>query len=159
MILDGGACSIGVESTILDLTAPVPCILRAGGTAIEDLEPIIGKLNRGIEPVAIPRAPGQLARHYATHTKLEIADEAEERIGPDERVGLIALTCPPNPDKYDAVEVLSPSGDLREAAANLFRALRQLDALSLDRIIARPVREERLGLAIMDRLRRCAAHR
>jgi L-threonylcarbamoyladenylate synthase len=59
--------------------------------------------------------------------------------------------------RYAAVEVLSPDGDLREAAAGLFRALRRLDALSLDRIVARPVPETGLGLAIMDRLRRCAA--
>ena len=103
-----------------------------------------------------PQAPGQLKRHYATQTLLEITEEAVEELKPRERVGLLCLTPPENPHKYAAVEVLSPSGDLREAAANLFRALRRLDSMSVDRIIARPVREEGLGVAIMDRLRRCS---
>ena len=76
---------------------------------------------------------------------------------PGEKVGLICLAPPENPDRYAAIEILSPSGNLREAAANLFRALRRLDAMALDRIIARPVKEEGLGIAIMDRLRRCSA--
>jgi len=70
---------------------------------------------------------------------------------------LLSLVRPEDPDRFAAVEVLSPSGNLREAAANLFRALRRLDSLGLDRIIARPVEETGLGVAIMDRLRRCAA--
>jgi L-threonylcarbamoyladenylate synthase len=97
-----------------------------------------------------------LERHYATQTRLEISGEPMERIEPDERVGLLSLGPPANPQYYSAVEILSPSGNLREAAANLFRALRRLDGLSLDRIIARPVSEEGLGAAIMDRLRRCS---
>jgi L-threonylcarbamoyladenylate synthase len=158
LILDGGPCSIGLESTILSLTNQVPSIFRAGGTPIEELEPIIGKVDVLIDTSKEPRAPGQLMRHYATHTPLEIADEAVEKLKPDERVGLLSLLRPENPQKYIAVEVLSPSGDFREAAANLFRALRRLDSLSLDRIIARPVRKMGLGLAIMDRLRRCSAN-
>jgi L-threonylcarbamoyladenylate synthase len=156
LILDGGPCAIGVESTILSLTGPTPCVLRAGGTAVEELESVLGRLNVLIEAAQRPQAPGQLKRHYATRTRLEIVEETLEKLGPDEKVGLLSLIPPENPQKYAAVEVLSPSGNLREAASNLFRALRRLDALSLHKIIARPVREEGLGLAIMDRLRRCA---
>jgi L-threonylcarbamoyladenylate synthase len=157
LILDGGPCSIGLESTILSLANQVPCIFRVGGTPIEELKSIIGKLDVLFDTYKEPRAPGQLMRHYATHTPLEIADEAMEKLKPDERVGLLSLFRPENPQRYLVVEVLSPSGDFREAAAKLFRALRHLDSLKLDRIIARPVPEEGLGLAIMDRLRRCSA--
>jgi len=157
MILDGGPCAIGIESTILSLTGPTPCIYRAGGIDIEDLESVIGKLDVRTNESSQPQAPGQLKRHYATQTPLDIADEAEEKLKPNERVGLLSMFPAENSSRYASVAVLSASGNLREAAANLFRALRQLDSQSLDRIIARPVKEEGLGLAIMDRLRRCAA--
>jgi L-threonylcarbamoyladenylate synthase len=157
MILDGGPCTVGVESTILSLASPTPCILRAGGTAVEDLKSVLGELHILLEATLRPQAPGQLKRHYATQTRLEIAEESVEKRRPGERVGLLSLMPPINPQMYAAVEVLSPSGNLREAASNLFRALRRLDSLSLNRIIARPVKEEGLGLAIMDRLRRCSS--
>jgi L-threonylcarbamoyladenylate synthase len=156
LILDGGPCAIGLESTILSLTGHTPCILRAGGTAVEELRAVLGRVDVLMEASQRPQAPGQLKRHYATQTRLEIADERSENLAPDEKTGLLSLLPPENPQKYAAIEVLSPSGNLREAASNLFRALRRLDALSLDRIVARPVREEGLGLAIMDRLRRCS---
>jgi L-threonylcarbamoyladenylate synthase len=157
MILDGGPCTIGLESTILSLTGQTPCIYRAGGIVIEDLESILGKLDTQTSAMAQPQAPGQMRKHYATQTCLDIADETWEDLKTNEKAGLLCMFPPNDPSRYAAVEVLSPSGDLREAAANLFRALRRLDAQSLDRIIARPVREDGLGLAIMDRLRRCAA--
>ncbi len=157
LILDGGPCSIGLESTILSLINQTPSILRMGGTAIEELESIIGKVDLVTDAVKQPQSPGQMTRHYATRTPLEIADEAMEKLRPDEKAGLLSLMQPALPEKYAAVEILSPSGDLREAAANLFRALRRLDSMGLDKIIARPVIEEGLGLAIMDRLRRCSA--
>jgi L-threonylcarbamoyladenylate synthase len=156
-ILDGGQCRIGVESTILSLVGEVPCVLRAGGVPLEEIETVLGKLNVSFETPQKPLAPGQLRRHYATRTRLLISEEATEELQPGERAGLLTLFPPEMPDLYAAVEVLSYSGNLREAAANLFGALRRLDVLSLDRIIARPVPEIGLGLAIMDRLRRCSA--
>jgi L-threonylcarbamoyladenylate synthase len=157
LILDGGACAIGVESTIVSLTGSAFRILRVGGAPIEEIESILGPLEIAVEGDDRPQAPGQLKRHYSTRTRLEIAEESVEAEGTGKRVGLLSLTEPANPQNYAAVEVLSASGNLREAAANLFRALRRLDALSLDKIVARPVREEGLGRAIMDRLRRCSA--
>ena len=156
LILDGGPCRIGVESTILSLVGQTPCVLRFGGIAIEELEALFGKLDISVDVGQQPQAPGQLKRHYATQTPLEIADAATEQLNPAEKTGLLCLTVPENTEKYAAVEILSPSGDLREAAANLFKALRNLDTQALNRIIARPVNEEGLGRAIMDRLRRCA---
>lgn len=157
LILDGGACSIGVESTIVSLTGPVYSILRVGGTPIEEIESILGKLEIATAASDRLQAPGQLKRHYSTRTPLEVVEESMEAKDPEKRVGLLSLMEPADPQEYAAVEILSPSGNLREAAANLFRALRHLDALSLDKIVARPVQEEGLGRAIMDRLRRCSA--
>jgi L-threonylcarbamoyladenylate synthase len=157
MILDGGPCSIGVESTILSLTGRVPRVLRAGGVAVEDLAALIGNIEVSLESEEKPEVPGQMKRHYATRTRLEVSGQPSEGLLAGERAGLLTLLPPDDPDRYEAVEVLSPAGDLREAAANFFGALRRLDALCLDRIIARPIPEVGLGLALMDRLRRASA--
>jgi L-threonylcarbamoyladenylate synthase len=157
MILDGGPCSIGVESTILSLTGRVPRILRAGGVAVEDLAAIIGDIEVSLASEERPAVPGQIKRHYATRTRLEICERPSENLLTGERAGLLTLLAPENPDRYEAVEVLAPTGDLREAAANFFGALHRLDALGLDRIIARSIPEVGLGLALMDRLRRASA--
>ncbi len=156
LILDGGPCPIGVESTIVSLVGAAPCLLRAGGVAIEELVPLVGRLEIPADPSGRPSAPGMLKRHYATRTRLEISGERPGELRAGERAGLLSLLQPEDPDRFAAVEVLSTSGDLREAAANLFRALRRLDSLGLDRIIARPIEETGLGVAIMDRLRRCS---
>jgi L-threonylcarbamoyladenylate synthase len=157
-ILDGGACAVGVESTIIDVSGRQPTLLRPGGLAIEKLETQIG-------PIALPDltpaenepqlSPGRLSRHYATRTPLVIA-EGNESSPSGRRAGLLTLIADPGDTHYAAVEVLSPRGDLAEAAANLFAAMRRLDAASLDRIVARLVPETGLGRAINDRLRRAA---
>ena len=163
LILDGGPATVGVESTILSFEASGPVILRAGGTTVEDLQSILGRTGIQTGSVARPSVPGQLKRHYSTGTLLEIIELSDSSAAAphgrkqEERVGLLTLSLMEDASRYAAVEILSPDGDLREAAAGLFRALRRLDALSLDRIVARPIPENGLGLAIMDRLRRCAA--
>jgi L-threonylcarbamoyladenylate synthase len=157
LILDGGPCAVGLESTILSLLTHPPRLLRPGGVSIEDIESVVGKIEIAAAIAERPQAPGQLERHYATRTRLEIVEESLEDPGRGEKIGLLSLFPPAYPNRYSAIEILSPEGDLREAAANLFRALRRLDSMSLDRILARPIREEGLGIAIMDRLRRCAA--
>ncbi|MDR0842853.1 MAG: threonylcarbamoyl-AMP synthase [Acidobacteriota bacterium] len=158
LILDGGPSAVGVESTILSFETSHPVILRAGGTPMEELQAVLGPIGLQIEMAAKPSVPGQMKRHYSTRTPLEISvDDAAASTAHGGRIGLLTLTLVEDPAKYAAVEVLSPAGDLREAAANLFRALRRLDARGLDRIIARPVPETGLGLAIMDRLRRCGS--
>ena len=162
LILDGGPCMVGVESTILSFEASVPVILRAGGTPVEELQSIFGYTNIQIDSVTRPGVPGQMKRHYSTRTPLEIVEisgstNAAFLAGKkDKKVGLITLSLIEDAARYAAVEILSPTGDLREAASGLFSALRRLDALSLDCIVARPMPENGLGLAIMDRLRRCA---
>jgi L-threonylcarbamoyladenylate synthase len=158
MILDGGACAIGVESTILSLEGETPVLLRAGGLSREEIEAVIGPVTVAPSPTgqAAPRptAPGQLPSHYAPRTRLTLLP-GRAPAAPRERLGLLAFRDPQ--DGYAAVETLSAGGDLREAAANLFACLHRLDARGLDAIVAEPLPEEGLGAAIMDRLRKASA--
>ncbi|MGC4096182.1 MAG: L-threonylcarbamoyladenylate synthase [Nitrospira sp.] len=159
LILDGGPCPVGVESTIVSLAGPEPELLRPGSITIEQLRAVIGSIRRGASVTQAPIAPGQLSRHYATHTPLTILAATGTRpiLKEGERAGLlIHAQTADHDDGFAAVERLSSTGDLREAARHLFAALRRLDSLGLDRIYAEPCREEGLGVAIMDRLRRCA---
>jgi L-threonylcarbamoyladenylate synthase len=159
-ILDGGPCTVGVESTILDVTGAEAVLLRPGGLPLEAIEAQIGPV-RLIEAMSAANepqpSPGRLLRHYATRTALVIAD-AEESPPSIARVGLLTLAAKSDDEHYAAIETLSPAGDLAEAAANLFAAMRRLDARGLDLIVVRFVPEVGLGRAINDRLRR-AAHR
>ncbi|MBH0201915.1 MAG: threonylcarbamoyl-AMP synthase [Nitrospira sp.] len=159
LILDGGPCPVGVESTILSLAGSQAELLRPGSITIEQLSAVIGAIRRAPAVQQQPLAPGQLSRHYATRTPLILLPSAETRpfLNDDEHAGLLIHSRPRDSDnQFSAVEVLSSTGDLRESARHLFAALRRLDSLDLDRIYAEPCREEGLGAAIMDRLRRCA---
>jgi L-threonylcarbamoyladenylate synthase len=156
LVLDGGPCKVGVESTILSL-AGEPVILRPGGLPREALEDALGISLPVAAPSDRPLAPGQLERHYATRTPLSILERRAETapMGAG-RVGLLAQK-PTRATGFAAVEVLAPDGRIETAAARLFAALRRLDGLGLDRILAEPCDEKGLGHAIMDRLRRAAA--
>jgi len=154
LVLDGGACRVGLESTILSL-AGEPVILRPGGLPREALEEALGMSLPVAGPSERPLAPGQLHTHYATRTPLVLLKAPAQAAPPGERVGLIAQR-PTQARGFAAVEVLASDGALETAAAHLFAALRRLDALGLDRILAEPCQETGLGHAIMDRLRRAA---
>jgi L-threonylcarbamoyladenylate synthase len=156
LILDAGPAAVGIESTIVSLVGERPCVLRAGGVTIEALEAVIGEVERMRETPSLPQAPGQLTRHYSTSTPLQIWAPGLPAPLPGERWGLLTLNPVHAAGEYAAVEVLSAKGDIREAAANLFDALHRLDRMNLDRIIAISLPEQGLGIAIMDRLRRCA---
>ncbi len=159
LILDGGPCRVGIESTIISFAQEPPRILRAGGVPIEEIEKLTGRLERFTGSLDRPEAPGQMTRHYATRTPLRLIESTEAQVWAGVKLGLLAFTEPDHPDSYAAVEVLSKTGDLREAAANLFAALRRLDGLGLEGIVACRFPERDLGIAIMDRLRRCALRR
>lgn len=159
-VLDGGPCRVGVESTIVAFASGAPVVLRPGGVTREELALALGR------PVGLVReqaalgtalvAPGQLERHYATRTPLRLLSGRATAPASASRVGLLAFADDPAPG-FAAVEVLAPDGKPSTAAANLFAALRRLDARGLDLLLAEPCPEEGLGSAIMDRLRRCAA--
>ena len=159
LILDGGPCPVGVESTILSLVGNRPELLRPGSLSLEAIQSLIGPVDCTRPSEQTIHVPGQSPRHYATRTPVTIlpASGAWPVRQGGERVGLLAVSEPHGlAGQFHTVEVLSSSGDLREAARHLFAALRRLDALGLDRIYAEPCAEQGLGLAIMDRLRRCA---
>lgn len=149
-VLDSGACPVGVESTVLDLTGPTPALLRPGGATLEAIEAAIGPVATG-QP-AVLRGPGMLASHYAPHLPVRLN---AERVAPDEAL----LAFGPPLAGAGAVFQLSASGDLAEAAANLFGGLRTLDGSGMARIAAMPIPAQGLGRAINDRLERAAAPR
>jgi L-threonylcarbamoyladenylate synthase len=166
LILDGGPCRIGIESTVLQLSAAGPLLLRPGGTTLEEIEEVIGKVQvpaavRALSPAREFVSPGMLPQHYAPRTALVIRMRETASLGDGElcsgkRVGLMAFCAGDQTSRFVQVEVLSDTGDLCEAAANFFAALRRLDAAGLDLIVAETFPEVGLGRALNDRLRRAA---
>jgi L-threonylcarbamoyladenylate synthase len=158
-VLDSGPCRVGVESTVLDLSKPMPVLLRPGGVSVEDLEACLGAIRIGpMHDVAgmASRSPGLLVSHYAPDLPVRLnavtvaADEALLAFGPV----MTGASC---------LFQLSASGNVTEAATHLFEGLRWLDAegnrLAARGIAVMPVPDDGLGLAINDRLRRAAAPR
>jgi L-threonylcarbamoyladenylate synthase len=161
MIIDGGPCTMGVESTILSLVDEArPLLLRPGALPVEDLRRIVGEIHLPNPAQHSVAAPGMLPGHYAPRTPIRIfSDEVPCDILPGEkRIGMLAFTPPAAGGTFQAMEVLSSAGDLKEAAANLFAALHHLDEAGLDVILAQRVPNRGVGIAINDRLTR-AAHR
>lgn len=150
-IIDGGLCQVGLESTVVDLSTDTPTLLRPGGVTPDEIEAVIGPLaqvgsGEKSQPDQ-PRSPGMLSRHYAPNVPLRLnATEAN----PGELLIGFGETAPTSSRN------LSPSGDLTEAAANLFALMREVDAAEPQGIAVMKLPEAGLGLAINDRLRRAA---
>jgi L-threonylcarbamoyladenylate synthase len=151
LILDGGRTPVGLESTVLDLSGETAVLLRPGGVTLEDLTELLGPI--ATSAAAEPKSPGMLPSHYAPALTLRLEaieahpGEALLAFGPDALPG------------FGEVLWLSRSGDLAEAAANLFAMLRRLDRPAFTGIAVMPIPEHGLGRAINDRLRRAAAPR
>ena len=154
VILDTGPASLGIESTIIAVVGD-PILLRPGAVPKEAIEAAIGQPLRPAASGTRPNAPGSLASHYAPSGTLRLNAMAVE---PGESLLAFGPDLPPGADNSVAVVNLSAAGDLSEAAANLFSALRALDDHGAP-IAAMPIPESGLGLAINDRLRRAAAPR
>ncbi len=152
LILDGGRCAVGLESTVLDLTGGAPVLLRPGGVTREAIEGWLGPVETS-DGAGMPKSPGMLASHYAPTLPLRLA-AVDAR--PGEAVLAFGGDPPPG---FAEVFWLSRSGDLSEAAANLFAMLRRLDQPPFTGIAVMPIPGEGLGQAINDRLRRAAAPR
>ena len=156
-VLDGGPCEVGVESTVVGWEDGEPRLLRAGGVALEALEQALGKK---IGAASAPEvSPGTLPWHYAPRTPLRLLGDAP-RAPEAGNTGLLWLGPNPPPEfaqGFSRMENLSASGNLAEAAANLFAALHRLDAAGLEGIYAALAPESGLGRAINDRLRKAAA--
>lgn len=155
-ILDGGACAVGVESTIVGWEDGRWTLYRPGGVPVERIEAVLGRIEHASKKV-LPAAPGMLASHYAPHKPVFIGDIetllSEHGSG---RCGVISFSQ----DHGASInEVLSPAGDLGEAARNLFAAIRRLDDSACEVMLAEVFPVAGLGSAINDRLGRAAAKR
>jgi L-threonylcarbamoyladenylate synthase len=156
-ILDGGECEIGIESTIVGFENDEVIVYRLGGLAIDEIESVVGKVTIMPHSSSDPKAPGMLKSHYAPRKPLFLNfKEAFKESAPEESTGYLLfdnfLTGVPRENQ----RVLSLTGDMREAAHNLFAYLRELDTLPVTRILAERAPMRGLGLAINDRLQRAS---
>lgn len=170
LVLDGGPCAVGVESTVVLLAEGRAALLRPGGLTLEAIEAEIGPLEVPAPgaPGSAALAPGGSGAHYAPRARLEIVDPFGRgaarrlRARPGERLGLLAMSTAGAEAARAAggpflvEEVLAADGDPVIVAARLFEALHDLDAAGVDRIVAQPVPAVGIGRAVMDRLRRAA---
>ncbi|WP_080057725.1 L-threonylcarbamoyladenylate synthase [Spirosoma aerolatum] len=154
-ILDGGAAGVGLESTIVGFEENQPTVYRLGGLAIEQIEQVIGPVEVRTHSTSNPKAPGMLSSHYAPRKPLKLLAPGESP-QPGKRVGALAFREPFGGILPGNQRILSPTGDLAEAAKNLFAYLRALDSLPVDVIYAEPLPNQELGWAMNDRLRRAS---
>jgi L-threonylcarbamoyladenylate synthase len=169
LVLDGGPASVGVESTVLKLEEDGAVLLRPGAVTPDEIKKYVKIKAVETAPGRI-EAPGQLESHYAPWTAFylltapysectedvqKLLREAQQKKG-TARAGLIAFKKAPSPSPFETTLVLSEKGDLREAAAKLFQAIRKLDKMHLDILLAEPVPPQGIGLAIMDRLKKAS---
>ncbi|MCH2080803.1 MAG: threonylcarbamoyl-AMP synthase [Saprospiraceae bacterium] len=162
-ILDGGACEVGVESTIVGMEEGKLTIFRKGGIPVEALEALIGPVQVKTHSSSNPKAPGMLKSHYAPQKPFVIGDislllqkYSQTTSEKEKKVGVLSFKQTYSNISAAYQRTLSPMGDLREAAQNLFAAMRYLDEIDVDVIIAELLPEEGLGRAINDRLKRAA---
>jgi L-threonylcarbamoyladenylate synthase len=154
MILDGGQTGVGLESTVIDATGALAVLLRSGAVTREDVARVTGHaMNSQLDNDSSPSSPGQLASHYAPRARVRLG---AGHVAPGEALLAFGANVPPH---AGPAMNLSASGDLREAAVNLFVALRTLDATGVPMIAVMPIPAHGLGEAINDRLRRAAAPR
>lgn len=160
-VLDAGETPLGIESTVLSVSEKGAALLRPGAIPAEDIERVLGMaLERDASPAERKASPGHLARHYAPRKPLYVL--FPDGTLPEGARGKIALLCfrgAPDAapkERFVHVEILSPAGDLREAACRFFAALRRLEAMDVDAIAAERFPDEGLGVALNDRLERAA---
>jgi L-threonylcarbamoyladenylate synthase len=157
-ILDGGDCHVGIESTIIGFKDDMPEVYRLGGISVEEVESVIGAVSIRRYSSSKPAAPGSLESHYSPGKKVVLAEGfTMENSSSIHMAGLIRFKEPYPDAPLKNQAVLSGSGDLKEAAKNLFSALRKMDEMDVPYVIVELVPEEGLGRAINDRLRRAAA--
>ena len=158
LILDGGDCAVGLESTIVGFENEQPIVYRLGGLSIEAIEQVVGKVKVMPHSSSSPLSPGMLQSHYAPRKPLifEHFDQAMSDYSPAE-IGTICFQHPRAGIPLQNQYLLSSEGDLTQAASALFATMRKLDATDLKLIFAERFPENGLGLAINDRLRRASA--
>jgi L-threonylcarbamoyladenylate synthase len=157
LVLDGGSCEVGIESTIVGFEQEKTIIYRLGGISVEAIEQIVGAVEIRPHSSSNPNAPGMLESHYAPR-KPFCLDKEKLKQYPSERVGVLAFSQTLENIPVENQKILSPNGSYWEAAQNLFALMRELDEMPhIEVIFAELLPEENLGRAINDRLRRASA--
>jgi L-threonylcarbamoyladenylate synthase len=156
MVLDGGACTSGIESTIIGFENGDPVIYRLGSTSLEAIETVVGQVEIKNKKDIAPEAPGMLERHYAPKTTTILVDDVAAHLDfyPNKAIGVLVFNSEINHNDLKAQIVLSKAGDMAEAASKLYDALHKLDKQNLDVIIAEKFPDYGLGKSINDRLTR-----
>jgi L-threonylcarbamoyladenylate synthase len=175
VILDAGPTRIGVESTVLDMTSPIPQILRPGGTPYEVLKSVLGPV--ALHPIAAAkrkmrvikaRSPGMKHRHYAPEAEMVVVEGESENVvkkvqelaalhmAEGRKIGILTNDESQSRYKDGVVKSLGSRNNMAKIAKNLFRLLREFDKEKVDIIIAEGIASKGLGLAVMNRLRRAA---
>jgi L-threonylcarbamoyladenylate synthase len=156
MVLDGGNCENGIESTIVGFENERAILYRLGSISVEDIESIIGPIQIVNKNDSSPNAPGMLSRHYAPKTKTILSENIEDEIKnyPTSKIGVLLFQDLKINDENIEKEILSINGSLKEATANLYASMHRLDKKGLDLIIAEKFPENDLGKSINDRLER-----
>lgn len=158
MILDGGPCGVGLESTVIDLTTDRVVMLRPGGITMEQVAEVLGcAVIMAETDDTAPKSPGMLTSHYAPGLPVRLDAKTADNAKYGNEILLAFGDC--NTRGFDAVLWLSRTGDDREAAANLFAKLHEADQKRFDGIAIAPIPDSGLGLAINDRMKRAAAPR
>lgn len=158
MTLDGGECKNGIESTIIGFEEGLPVLYRLGAISVEDIEREIGEVRIHNFEEKAPDAPGMMLKHYAPKTTTIVVPDLRNALAlhTGKRIGLLVFDSKMRCKDVVHKERLSKTGDLAEAASNLYAAMHRLDALKLDIIIAEQFPDNQLGRAINDRLRRAS---
>ncbi len=156
MVLDGGNCENGIESTIVGFENEKAILYRLGSISVEDIEAVIGPIEIVNKNDSSPNAPGMLSRHYAPKTKTILTENIENEIKnyPTSKIGVLLFQDLKINDENIEKEILSINGSLKEATSNLYAAMHRLDKKGLDIIIAEKFPENDLGKSINDRLER-----
>ncbi|MDP3149695.1 MAG: L-threonylcarbamoyladenylate synthase [Ignavibacteria bacterium] len=157
MILDGGKCSIGIESTILLIENEEVTVLRHGGIPVESLREVIGEIKLFPKKSDRPNAPGQLPFHYSPQTPILMLTLENIEKHKNQKIGAIFFKGNYSKFNFAREIILSRNGSLSEAAANLFSTLHKLDDMQLDCILVEPFPPEGLGVALMDRIQKAVA--
>lgn len=156
LILDGGKSIIGVESTIIQYLNGNFYLLRPGGLTKEEIENEINVKLLSTTESSKPVAPGQLPYHYSPVKPLLFLNEKNLYKNKEKKIGVLFFKENKTKFNFACIKILSPAGDLKEAAANLFKYLHELEKEDIELILVEPIKEEGLGLAIMDRLKKAS---
>jgi L-threonylcarbamoyladenylate synthase len=156
LVLDGGDCQNGIESTIIGFESGEPVLYRLGSISVEDIEGVIGKIQIKNKKENAPDAPGMLSRHYAPATATFLESDVAQFIKgfPSKKIGLLLFKERIENSSAMHQEILSEKGDLKEATSQLYAAMHRLDKMDLDMIVAERFPDFELGKSINDRLQR-----